>query len=231
MSLSRPFALLTVLVLLTACTQAGATAVPATPTVAPPSASAAPRRQQRRPRRPQPPRDSYGRGTGDRRGNSHRRGTDDGASHRTACDGHGRGDLPPIAVVCDPTTLNLKNPGRLTLSTDLPAFPPWWGGDAAEQYPNEPEGGSSLERDATSAPSPTRWKGSKAPRPTPSPRRWAFSPTRSTGWPTQVFAQAFAPGEKPFDFHMAQIAITEKRAKNVTFSDSVFRLQPVSHWL
>lgn len=42
----------------------------------------------------------------------------------------------------DPTALPVRNPGRLTLSTDIPAFPPWWGGDPAVQYPNEPESGS-----------------------------------------------------------------------------------------
>ncbi|HEY8061043.1 MAG TPA: hypothetical protein VID94_19905, partial [Acidimicrobiales bacterium] len=26
----------------------------------------------------------------------------------------------------------LKNPGRLTLSTDNPSFPPWWGGEPVE---------------------------------------------------------------------------------------------------
>jgi polar amino acid transport system substrate-binding protein len=37
-----------------------------------------------------------------------------------------------------------------------------------------------------------------------------------------VFEKAFAPGAKPFDFHMAQISITPDRAKAVTFSDPYF---------
>jgi polar amino acid transport system substrate-binding protein len=36
------------------------------------------------------------------------------------------------------------------------------------------------------------------------------------------FALAFAPGEKDFDFHMAQISATEERAQAVTFSDPYF---------
>jgi polar amino acid transport system substrate-binding protein len=40
--------------------------------------------------------------------------------------------------------------------------------------------------------------------------------------PNAVFEQAFAPGPKPFDFHMAQIAITDERAQAVTFSDPYF---------
>jgi polar amino acid transport system substrate-binding protein len=37
-----------------------------------------------------------------------------------------------------------------------------------------------------------------------------------------VFEQAFAPGDKPFDFHMAQISATADRAQAVTFSDPYF---------
>jgi polar amino acid transport system substrate-binding protein len=40
--------------------------------------------------------------------------------------------------------------------------------------------------------------------------------------PNAVFDAAFAPGEKPFDFHMAQISATEERAVAVTFSDPYF---------
>ena len=52
-----------------------------------------------------------------------------------------------VADVCARDTLTLKNPGRLTLSTDIPAFGPWWGGDAAEQYPNEPAERVGVERE------------------------------------------------------------------------------------
>jgi polar amino acid transport system substrate-binding protein len=37
-----------------------------------------------------------------------------------------------------------------------------------------------------------------------------------------VFENAFLPGDKPFDFHMAQIAITPERAQAVTFSNPYF---------
>src|SRR5262245_37276960 len=47
---------------------------------------------------------------------------------------------PSAAELC--ATATYKNPGRLTLSTDNPAFPPWFGGDAKTQYPNEPTAGS-----------------------------------------------------------------------------------------
>ena len=36
-----------------------------------------------------------------------------------------------VSEACQAANLDdlLKNPGRLTLSTDNPSFPPWWGGD------------------------------------------------------------------------------------------------------
>ena len=51
-----------------------------------------------------------------------------------------------VSEQCQAANLTgLKNAGRLTLSTDNPAYPPWWGGDPDTQYPGEPEGGSGWE--------------------------------------------------------------------------------------
>src|SRR5687767_5413213 len=49
-----------------------------------------------------------------------------------------------VSEACQAASLegSLKNPGRLTLSTDNPAYPPWWEGSPQEQWPNEPEAGS-----------------------------------------------------------------------------------------
>ena len=49
-----------------------------------------------------------------------------------------------------------------------------------------------------------------------------FTPDKVDWIANTVFAQAFAPGPKPFDFHMAQISIRPKRALNVDFSDPYF---------
>ncbi len=55
-----------------------------------------------------------------------------------------------------------------------------------------------------------------------SPQSMGFGPELVDWIANPVFEQAFAPGEKAFDFHMAQIAITEQRAQAVTFSDPYF---------
>jgi len=49
-----------------------------------------------------------------------------------------------------------------------------------------------------------------------------FTPDQVDWLQNTVFEQAFAPGEKPFDFHMAQISITPQRAVAVDFSDPYF---------
>ena len=124
---------------------------------------------------------------------------------------------PPRPDACAMTSLVLKNPGRLTLSTDNPAYPPWWGGDPKTQYPNQPSGG-------------VKWKLSNPYSQMGYEGATAYAIATTLGFtPDQVdwlqntnFEQAFAPGEKKFDFHMAQISITPERATAVDFSDPYF---------
>lgn len=127
----------------------------------------------------------------------------------------------PTAVANACANPTLKNPGRLTLSTDIPAFPPWWGGDAATQYPNEPEGGSPWsETDFSAEPySMLGFEGSVAYAIADA---MGFSAEQIDWIANPDFKLAFAPGEKAFDFHMAQISITEERAQAVTFTDPYF---------
>jgi len=124
--------------------------------------------------------------------------------------------------VCGPIAdLPLKNPGRLTMSTDIPAFPPWFGGDASQQYPNEPEGGSPWSSSSFSA-EPYSMEGFEGATAYAVAAAMGFSPDQVDWLANPVFEQAFAPGEKPFDMHLAQIAITEQRAQAVTFSEPYF---------
>jgi polar amino acid transport system substrate-binding protein len=118
--------------------------------------------------------------------------------------------------------LALKNPGRLTLSTDIPAFPPWWGGEASEQYPNEPEGGSPWTNDADFSAEPYSGEGFEGATAYAIAEAMGFSAEEVDWIANPVFEQAFAPGDKPFDFHMAQVSATEDRAQAVTFSEPYF---------
>lgn len=128
---------------------------------------------------------------------------------------------PPTPDACATENLALKNTGRLTLSTDIPAFPPWWGGDAAEQYANEPDGGSPWSESDFSA-EPYSMEGFEGATAYAVAAAMGFGPDEVDWLANPVFDQAFAPGEKPFDFHMAQISITEQRAQAVDFSEPYF---------
>jgi polar amino acid transport system substrate-binding protein len=117
--------------------------------------------------------------------------------------------------------LTLKNPGRLTLSTDIPAFPPWWGGDASQNYDNEPADGSPWSSADFSA-EPYSMEGFEGATAYAIAGAMGFTPDKVDWVANPVFEQAFAPGPKPFDFHMAQISIRPERAQAVTFSDPYF---------
>lgn len=118
---------------------------------------------------------------------------------------------------CAMTSLVLKNPGRLTLSTDNPAYPPWWGGDPKTQYPNQPSGGVKWKIS-----NPYSMMGFEGATAYAIAQTLGFTPDQIDWLQNTVFAQAFAPGEKAFDFHMAQISILPERAQAVDFSDPYF---------
>jgi polar amino acid transport system substrate-binding protein len=105
------------------------------------------------------------------------------------------------------------------LSTDNPSFGPWFGGDSKTQYPNEPEGGSPWTQSDFSK-EPYSGEGFEGALAYAVAADMGFSADKVDWLANAVFEQAFAPGDKLFDFHMAQIAITAKRAKSVTFSES-----------
>jgi polar amino acid transport system substrate-binding protein len=125
--------------------------------------------------------------------------------------------VPPQPEACQTQNLTLKNPGRLTLSTDNPAYPPWWGGDPKTQYPNQPAGGPKWKIS-----NPYSMMGYEGATAYAIAATLGFTPDKVDWLQNTVFEQAFAPGEKPFDFHMAQISITDQRAQAVDFSDPYF---------
>ena len=131
--------------------------------------------------------------------------------------------VPPIdgpltvSDACAKDMLTLKNPGRLTLSTDNPAYGPWWWGDPETQYPGEPEGGSGWELG-----DPYSGEGYEAATAYAVAAALGFAPEEIDWIPNAVFEQAFAPGDKAFDWHMAQISIRPERAEAVDFSDPYF---------
>jgi polar amino acid transport system substrate-binding protein len=102
--------------------------------------------------------------------------------------------------------LTLVNPGQLTIGTDNPAYPPWFGG--AQHSPwkvSDPNSGKGFESAVTYAVADYLGFAHSAVK-------WVYTP----------FNKSFAPGPKAFDFDINEISYTAARAKVVAFSASYY---------
>ena len=96
--------------------------------------------------------------------------------------------------------------GTLTIGTDNPAYPPWFGGNEGHKWKiSDPYSGKGYE-------SAVAYAVAKQLGYAPAKVKWAYVP----------FAKSFAPGKKSFDFDITQISFTPARAKVVDFSDSYY---------
>jgi polar amino acid transport system substrate-binding protein len=103
---------------------------------------------------------------------------------------------------CAKDSLNLINDGQLTIGTDNPAYPPWFGGTPRNPWKvSDPRSGRGYE--SAFAYAVARQLGFAR-----NEVRWVYVP----------FNRAIAPGRKPFDFDVNQISISPERARAVTFS-------------
>jgi polar amino acid transport system substrate-binding protein len=93
----------------------------------------------------------------------------------------------------------LHTPGKLTVGTGDPVYPPW-------MLNNDPAGGEGFENGLIYALA----------------AELGFAP-EDVVWVGQTFDQAIAPGPKPYDFAIQQISVTEERAQIVTFSQVYFQ--------
>jgi polar amino acid transport system substrate-binding protein len=112
------------------------------------------------------------------------------------------------AAACSKDSLKLVKSGQLTIGTDNPAYPPWYGGGTPKGSPwkiNDPSTGKGFE-------SAVAYAVAKQLGFAPSEVTWAYTP----------FNRSFAPGPKAFDFDINQISDTPARAKVVDFSTSYY---------
>ena len=108
------------------------------------------------------------------------------------------------AASCDKGSLNLVNAGQLTVGTDNPAFPPWFGGsEKAPWKVSDPYSGQGYESAVAYAVA----------------NKLGFA-KREVKWIVVPFNTSFAPGPKKFDFDINQISFKPARAGAVDFSDS-----------
>lgn len=113
------------------------------------------------------------------------------------------------AASCDKASLALKTAGTLTLGTDNPAFPPWFGGGEKNKpwEINDPSTGEGYESAVAYAVA----------------EKLGFTPTEVT-WKVIKFDTSFAPGPKDFDAFINQVSITPERAQNVDFSSGYYNV-------
>jgi polar amino acid transport system substrate-binding protein len=118
------------------------------------------------------------------------------------------GAIAAPSASCSKGSLNLVSDGKLTIGTDNPAFPPWYGGGTPKGSKwkiNDPNTGKGFESAVAYAVA----------------KRLGFA-KNDVQWVYTPFNRAFAPGPKSFDFDINQISFTPQRAKVVTFSDSYY---------
>jgi polar amino acid transport system substrate-binding protein len=96
--------------------------------------------------------------------------------------------------------------GKLTVGTDNPAFPPWFGGNAKAPWKvSDPRSGKGFE-------SAVAYAVAKQLGFAKSNVVWVYTP----------FSRSYAPGPKKFDFDINEISYTPQRAKVVDFSNSYY---------
>ena len=109
---------------------------------------------------------------------------------------------------CAKADLNLVNAGQLTVGTDNPAYPPWFGGKEKSPWKvSDPRSGQGFESAVAYAVA----------------GQFGFA-KGDVKWVVVPFNTSFAPGPKKFDFDINEISYTPARAKVVDFSDSYYNV-------
>jgi polar amino acid transport system substrate-binding protein len=124
--------------------------------------------------------------------------------------GGGSQAAPADAAACaQQNATALVNAGRLTIGTDNPAYPPYFGGGTTKTHPdwkvNDPYTGKGFE-------SAVAYEVAK---------RLGFT-SDQVDWVVAPFNQTYKPGPTDYDFAIEQISYSPKRAQAVDFSDSYY---------
>jgi polar amino acid transport system substrate-binding protein len=107
---------------------------------------------------------------------------------------------------CAKSEHNLVSSGKLTVGTDNPAYPPWFGGTPHSPWKvSDPRSGKGFESAVAYAVA----------------KKLGFANDEVT-WTHVPFNTSYAPGPKSFDFDINEISYTPARAKQVAFSDSYY---------
>ena len=113
-----------------------------------------------------------------------------------------------VSEECQKDNLDTATAGTLTIGTDNPAFPPWFGGEPAADSTwevSDPASGEGYESGVAYAIA----------------EKLGFAEDE-VEWIYVPFDNSYAPGDKAFDFDINQISYTPERAESVDFSDSYY---------
>ncbi len=116
------------------------------------------------------------------------------------------------ADACAKDTLTLKTPGKLTIGTDNPAYPPYY------QIPSTGTATKPWELG-----DPTNGEGFESAFAYALAAKLGFD-KGDVAWTVVPFDNSFAPGPKPFDFDVNQVSFTADRAQAVDLSDGYYTL-------
>jgi polar amino acid transport system substrate-binding protein len=118
----------------------------------------------------------------------------------------GKPTATALTGACAKGNLTLVNKGELTVGTDNPAYPPWFGGKEKSPWKvSDPRSGKGYE-------SAVAYAVAKVLGFSRAQVQWVYVP----------FLKSFAPGKKNFDFDINQISYDPVRAKSATFSASYY---------
>jgi polar amino acid transport system substrate-binding protein len=115
----------------------------------------------------------------------------------------------PAADACAAGSLQTLASGKLTIGTDNPAFFPYFTGGAGHEWTgefnNDPYTGKGFEDAVAYAVA----------------EKLGFT-NDQVSWSVTPFNNSFKPGPKNFDFYLAQVSYSDKRAQNSDLSDSYY---------
>ena len=113
------------------------------------------------------------------------------------------------ANACAKDSLQTLQPGKLTISTDNPAYTPYFAGGPGHEWKgefnNDPYADKGFEDAVAYAVAD----------------RLGFTADEVT-WTVTPFNQSFKPGPKNFDYYLAQVSITPQRQQEVDLSDPYY---------
>ena len=128
-----------------------------------------------------------------------------------ACGGTAVSPSASVDASCAKDKLTLKTAGKLTLSTDNPAYSPWFQGGN--------EGATVWTGDYNN--DPTKGKGYEGAVAYAVAAKLGFT-ANEVVWIQSAFDQSFAPGVKDFDLFLNQVSIKPARAEAIDFSTGYY---------